>query len=188
MENSRSNQGKTELVLAAALVVVAVSTRFLFNYLEIFNFNAVMAAAFFGGAYLSKNRFSMMIPLVAMVLSDLVIGFDNVASRLTVYSALTLTIVYGRYYAEKKNLLRYVLAVLGGSLTFFILTNGGLWAFGELYPRTLEGFIQCYTMGIPFWRSTLVGDFVFATLLTGSFELMRIRKTQDSLATRAVSA
>src|SRR5437868_11385072 len=67
-------QTREQAIFAGLLVVLAVATRLLFNALHIFNFSAVMAAALFAGAYLGSKRMSLIIPLVAMVLTDLVIG------------------------------------------------------------------------------------------------------------------
>jgi len=45
------------------------------------------------------------------------------------------------------------------SFLFFAFSNFGVWL--GWYPHTLEGFITCYTLAIPFYRNTLLGDLVF---------------------------
>lgn len=61
-------------------------------------------------------------------------------------------------------------AGLVNSIFFFLFTNFGVWLVGGLYPHTVEGLKQCYTLAIPFYRNTLAGDFVYLTLLVGTFE------------------
>ena len=58
-----------------------------------------------------------------------------------------------------------------GALQFFLITNFGVWAFLNSYPRTAAGLAACYVAGIPFFWNTLAGDAVYATLLFGAFAL-----------------
>lgn len=45
------------------------------------------------------------------------------------------------------------------SLLFFLMSNFGVWL--RWYPQTLTGFIKCYTLALPFYRNTLIGDLAF---------------------------
>jgi hypothetical protein len=58
-----------------------------------------------------------------------------------------------------------------GALQFFLITNFGVWAFLNSYPRTVAGLAECYLAGIPFFWNTLAGDAVYAALLFGGFAL-----------------
>ena len=64
-------QSREQAIFAGALVIVAMATRLLFNYLHIYNFSAVMAAGLFAGAYFASKRMSILIPLVTMFATDL---------------------------------------------------------------------------------------------------------------------
>ena len=68
-------QYREQAILAGLLTVFAIATRVIFNYLHVYNFNAVMAAGLFAGAYLGSKRMGLVIPFVAMLLTDAVIGF-----------------------------------------------------------------------------------------------------------------
>jgi hypothetical protein len=69
-------------------------------------------------------------------------------------------------------------AVLGSSILFFVLTNFAVWAlsgdgpFPLGYPKTWAGLIACYTMAIPFFHWTLLGDLTYSTALFGGFALL----------------
>lgn len=175
-----SSQNRQQAIFAAILVVIAIASRVVFNELHIYNFSAVMAAALFGGAFIANRSLKFAIPMVAMLATDGWLGVYNVGIMLTVYAAFALTVFLGDRYAAKPSMTRYAGSVLGGSLSFFILTNLAVWLFGDgtMYPRTFDGLIQSYTMAIPFYKNTLVSDLIFTTLFFGSFELLRYRRSE----------
>jgi hypothetical protein len=54
------------------------------------------------------------------------------------------------------------LGAAAGSGVFFLVSNFGAWLDPQMgYEKTLSGLVQCYEMGLPFWRSTLSSDFCF---------------------------
>ena len=181
--NSRRNFA----LLAVALVVVAMATRVLFNSLHVFNFNAVMAAGLFAGAYASNRRASYLVPIVAMLATDIVIGFYDWKLMLVVYGALTFAVVLGQWYRTSPSVLRLGAAALSGSLAFFLATNAAVWLFGDgtFYPHTIAGLMQSYAMGLPFYKMSFIGDLVWTTALFGSFEMLRARSTRKQLAVAA---
>lgn len=71
---------------------------------------------------------------------------------------------------------RWLPRVLGGSLAgsilFFLITNWAVWAFGELYTKDLGGLLMSYTMGLPFFRNTLLGDLFYVAVFFGIAELV----------------
>jgi hypothetical protein len=136
-----------------------------------------MAAGLFAGAYLGSRRIGLVIPLLAMLATDAAIGFYDWHLVLFVYASLTASVFLGRYYSENRTLPRLVGSVLGGSLLFFLVTNGGVWLLSEgaIYPKTIAGLAQCYAAGIPFYRNTLLGDLTWSTVLFGSYELLRLQ-------------
>ncbi|MCX7675382.1 MAG: hypothetical protein N2Z70_06085 [Bdellovibrionaceae bacterium] len=56
------------------------------------------------------------------------------------------------------------MGVLFGSLGFFLISNFGVWWQGGLYTRDLEGFLQCYWLALPFFKTTISSDLVFSFL------------------------
>lgn len=45
------------------------------------------------------------------------------------------------------------------SFTFFLVSNLGVW--WHWYPHTTAGLITCFTLALPFYKRTLLGDLVF---------------------------
>jgi len=57
-------------------------------------------------------------------------------------------------------------SVLLSSLLFFVITNLAVWFMH--YPLTAEGFTTCFTLAIPFFGYSIVGDLFFSiTLIIG---------------------
>ncbi|HSX57643.1 MAG TPA: DUF6580 family putative transport protein [Candidatus Saccharimonadales bacterium] len=136
------------------------------------NFAPIGAMALFSGSYLNKKT-AFALPLAAMVLSDLFIGFDSWASRLTVYGAFAAITLIGFWLRSRRSVGNIILASLCASVLFFIITNFGVWAFGSLYPRTAEGLVACFTAAIPFFRNTLFGDLVYTGVFFGGYALVK---------------
>ncbi|MFH1622448.1 MAG: DUF6580 family putative transport protein, partial [Candidatus Omnitrophota bacterium] len=63
----------------------------------------------------------------------------------------------------------------------FIISNFGVWVMGW-YPRTLNGLITCYTLAIPFFRTTLASTLIFSFALFGIYELIARRVKDTSMA------
>lgn len=145
------------------------------------NFAPISAMALFGGFYLNK-RYALIVPLVALFISDIFLGFH--LTMPFVYVSFLLTGVIGLAF-RKYNKGKYIFAgTLLSSLLFFLITNFGVWLVFDFYPKSFFGLMDSYTMAIPFFRNTILGDLFYVTLFFGSFELAKnlvvkynIRKT-----------
>jgi len=71
-------------------------------------------------------------------------------------------------------LLQKVFAATAGSIViYFLISNFGAWLYApESYERSLAGLLKCYTMGIPFVRSTVIGNLVFAPVFFTAWNLL----------------
>ena len=169
---------KNQLILASSLVVIGVLSRLIFNELKIYNFNAVTATAMFAGAYLAQGRMRYLIPLVTMFLTDAVLGFYYGPSMAINYGALMLAVAAGTIYAKKPSFLNYMLAFLGSSISFFLITNFGAWMFQtiepQLYAHTFEGLMQAYAAAIPFYQNSVASNLLFSAVLFGGFEMAKV--------------
>jgi hypothetical protein len=73
---------------------------------------------------------------------------------------------------QRISVLRVAAAAIASSLTFFLVTNLGVWALGGMYPLTARGLAACYAAAIPFFQNTLAGDLFYSGLLFGGFALI----------------
>jgi hypothetical protein len=64
-------------------------------------------------------------------------------------------------------------SALGSSLSFFLISNFGVWAGGRLYPNTLAGLAACFTAAIPFYQNQVAGDAFYTLALFGGYALLK---------------
>lgn len=177
---------KQALVFALFLILAAAVTRVLRHAGLVDlppNVAPIAALGMFGGAYLPK-KLALALPLAAMVLSDLTIGFYEWQIVASVYLGFLVSVGLGFWLRSRRSLAKVVGASLTGSLIFFFVTNAAVWAFDAhgLYPHTMTGLVDAYVAGIPFFRNTLIGDLGFVALMFGSMELVTRMVTRPKLA------
>lgn len=145
------------------------------------NFTPIAAIALFGGAYFRDKRTAFLIPLAAMLLSDLILGLLRYgvgvvgSSMPFVYASFALIVSLGFRLREHRSVDRIIGAAFASSILFFVITNFGVWVAGSLYPRTIEGLVTCYVAAIPFFQNTLLSNALYTTLLFGGFSLAERR-------------
>lgn len=155
------------------------------------NFAPIAAMALFGGAYLTDRRLAFLLPLVAMMFSDLLLeGLHQLNVREFSGIHNTMFFVYGSMIAISgigmllKNRVKPASVVAGSlvaSILFFVVTNFGVYASG-LYGTAPTGLIATYVLGIPFFGPTALGDLFFTGVLFGGFELLKSRMPKYTLA------
>src|SRR5437879_13205315 len=138
--------------IVIALIILAAAASRLIPHPP--NLASVTAAALFGGAYLANKRLALIVPLAALLLSDLALGFYGHME--IVYGAFLLVVCLGFLLQKKRSALRIAGAALASSVVFFVVTNFGVWAFESLYPKTAVGLLSCYVAAIPFFQNTIV--------------------------------
>lgn len=129
------------------------------------NFTPLAAIALFGGAVLTDKRFAIGVPLVAMLLSDWIIGFHALAPL--IYLSLVAMVFIGTYLTERRRIVPVAVAAFTASVFFFAVSNFGVWTLGMLYPRTLDGLLACYVAALPFFQNTLLGTLFYSGVLFG---------------------
>src|SRR5689334_13910299 len=98
MKNQNTDQIKSEYYLAGGLVLIGIATRLLFNVIHFYNFNAVVATAIFAGAYLTRSRYGILVPLITMLATDAILGFYDWQQMAVVYGAFIVAIIVGKFY------------------------------------------------------------------------------------------
>lgn len=137
------------------------------------NLTSVTALALFGGAYFSNRRLAFVVPLIALLLSDFILGlYPHMEVQ---YFSFALIVCIGFRLQPRRTAPRIAGAALLSALVFFVVTNLGVWAFDSLYPKTFSGLIACYVAAIPFFRGTLLGDLIYTAILFGGFRLLESR-------------
>lgn len=164
----QSNFSRTLLIIS--LIAVAAITRFIPHP---FNFTAIGAMALFGGATMTDKRLALVLPLLAMLISDFFIGFHE--GMWLVYAAFLVVGFIGIAISKNIKLASVITGSLAGSCVFYLLTNFAFFYPETMYPHTVAGILQSYVMAIPFFTNALAGDLFFNGVLFGSFYLVSQR-------------
>ena len=138
-----------------------------------FNFAPIGALALFGGAQFADKRLTFLVPLAAMLLSDLCLGFYS--HMAWVYGSFALITCMGLWLRAHRSSRHIAGASLMASTLFFLITNFGEWLHGSLYAKSLSGLMDCYVAALPFFGNTLLGDGFYALVLFGGLALLERR-------------
>jgi len=144
-------------IIILSMIVLAVITRLLPHPP---NVAPITGIALFAGCNIKDKNLAFMLPLLCMFVTDLFLGFHMIMPF--VYLSF-MCISYIGISSKKIN----NGTILGSSLLFFLVTNFGVWYLG--YPNTLAGLVSCYTLALPFFVNTIIGDLFFTHSLSYSF-------------------
>ena len=137
------------------------------------NFAPIAAIALFGGLYLSRKT-ALILPLAALVISDMFIGSYQLTLMFFVYGSFLLTVFLGFWLKKHKKWYTIGGSAVLSAVLFFVLTNFAVWAFSPWYAKTFAGLIQCFAMALPFFRNTLVGNLFYTGVFVGAYELIKV--------------
>jgi hypothetical protein len=156
-------------MLAYLFVIFAVLSRMPFMP-HPWNFAPVAAALLYFGARGSRRQ--LWVPFVLLAVSDVILdkfvySYPFTLDQLISWAWYAAILLLGTRLRENTNLLRVAGAALASSVSFFVVSNFGVWAFGTMYPKTLSGLITCYDAGLPFFRRGLAGDMLFTAIMFG---------------------
>ena len=189
-----------DCLVFGALVLGGVVARVEFRHIP--NFKPVAAIALFAGFYFASTRSrhaehtpstrmrlapvaAPAVPIAIMAASDWFLGGYDLRLMMLVYGMLALPALFGpvlrraffrqgRAACDTLSASIYLLiASLGSSLAFFLVTNFGCWILFDHYAKTWSGLWECYTMAVPFFRYTVAGDLFFACMTFGGYLLVR---------------
>ena len=157
---------KHYIILISILLVVGFGARLLPHPA---NFAPIGALALFGGLYLPR-KWALILPLGAMLASDIIIGFYSWQIMLSVYVCFALVVGIGLLVRKNKKFHTILGGTVLGSILFFLITNAAVWGFGSIYTINFSGLMQSYYMALPFFRNSLLGDLFFTGVLVGTAE------------------
>lgn len=133
------------------------------------NFAPIAGMALFGGVYLNK-RYALVVPLIALFISDYFLGFHNTMPF--VYGSFVISGIIGIWIKTHKTAKNIIIGSFLSSLLFYLISNFGVWLLGGLYPKNVPGLVLSYTMALPFFRNTIIGDLFYTGVFFGSYELI----------------
>ena len=146
-----------------------------------------IAMALFSGSIIKDKKFSFLMPLFSMLLSDIIYellfyfkvspygGFyDGQLINYILFMAITV-IGFG---INKSKWFSILTGSVAGVLFYFFASNIAVWIGGGLglnglpYPKTLAGLSACLGAGLPFLRGSFYAALFFSGILFGGYYLM----------------
>lgn len=158
-----------------------------------FGFAPQIAMALFSGSVVKDKKFSFLLPLGSMFISDLVFqalyhyGITDMqgfySGQWINYLLFTGLTVLGWFINEKK-VVSIAIGALTGPVLYFFLSNSATWIAGGGYnrPKTWAGYVQCLEDGLPFFKPSLYATVFFSALLFGVYALWTRQKQSLSPA------
>lgn len=169
------------LILVAALLAVATLGRLASNGIHLWNFAPFGAMGLFCGAVVKNKRNAFLLPLAALLLSDICLqlftsikGFYGWGQAFN-YGAVMVIVIVGMNL-HRINVKRVVAGSLAASAIFFIISNFGVWLFGggtAPYTYDPSGLVNTYTLAVPFFGNTILGDLFYCGVLFGGYSLVQ---------------
>ncbi len=140
------------------------------------NFTPIISAAITAPLLFNSRLYSIALVVMAIFLADLIIGFHPF--QFIIYSIfISISLITP---IQKKYSL-FALMTVGASLWFFIISNFSVWIIWDMYPKTLDGLIICYTKALPFFKNTLLSTILYTGLILAAFKYLEILKKILSL-------
>ena len=125
------------------------------------NFTPILAGIIFLPFIKKDLAFSIIAPLAAMLISDLIIGMHSLMlwtyAPIIFLSCLT-------YYFNQDSILRIGTLAVVSPMIFFLVSNFGVWISGSSYTEDMSGLIECYFNAIPFYASSAISCLLFTAL------------------------
>jgi len=147
------------------------------------NFSAAYAIAFCGAVYFT-GAMAWWLPLGTLLITDIALNVfyyhEPVFSGYMLVKILGFVgiIALGKFFSARDNWFKLLGGGLLGAILFYLITNTASWIYNPGYVKTLAGWWQALTTGIPglpptweFFRNTLMSGGLFTALFVSSVKL-----------------
>lgn len=163
---------KTEhkILISIALITIGVLVRLMPH---MWNVAPIAAIALVSAVYLGRT-YAFVVPITALFLGDLLIGFYDAGVMIAVYASFAAIGLIGLWIRKQKNVTTVIIGSLSASILFFLISNWAVWQFTPWYDKSIVGLLETYTLAIPFFRNTIIGDLVYTGSLFAAFEFAHV--------------
>ena len=164
-------------MFAYLVLLAAVLSRVLPQLAHVTGANVTLAGAgllFFGSRLAPNRRWQAFVAMAAFAATDVFLTlsygyrFELRDYVLTWAWYAAVVLAASVWITRKHGVARVAVAAVASSTSFFLLSNGAVWAAGRMYTKDLHGLLECYAAGVPFYRNDLASTLVFSVLLFGA--------------------
>ena len=155
-----------------------------------------IAMALFSGSIIKDKKYSFLMPLFSMLLSDIIYevlfslklsSIQGFYSGQWINYVLILSVTVIGFAVNKSKWLSILAGSAAGVLFYFVASNFAVWIGGGLglnnlpYPKTIDGLSACLAAGLPFLKGSLYATLFFSTVFFGSYFLNNKYATQKAV-------
>jgi hypothetical protein len=170
----QANKARSDLWMDLALVAFLIGFDVVARLLpHAPGFLPVAASGLFAARVLRVPALAVMVPVLAMILSDVALPVEDWRIQAVGFAAIAIPALAGIATRRWSGVLPTAATVVVSSILFFLLSNGAVWAFSAMYPLNFAGLTQCYILALPFLEKTMVGDLFWTGVLFGGFWLVQ---------------
>jgi len=167
-------------MLAYLFVVLAIVFRLLIPHIlpHPWDFTPLGASLLFFGAYGSRRQLWIPVALLAatdVYLTKVVYAYPFAWDHFISFAWYAATVWLGTRLRDRAEPIPTLALALTSSLSFFVVSNFGVWAAYAMYPKTLPGLMLCYAAGIPFYEHRIMGDLFFTAVMFAVPVLFAVR-------------
>ncbi len=160
---------KQEILIALGLLILALAGRFLPHLPDA----TPLTAVFIGSALYLRQKWAILVPLLAVFFSDFFLGSYDWRMMACVYGSWAFIGILSLFIKKYPGAISVGIMTISSSLLFFLTTNFAVWAFSPWYAKSLAGLMYCYEMGVPFLRNMMIGDLIYVPLMVGVLAAFR---------------
>ena len=150
----------TRLLTIVGMILAAAATRLIPHPP---NLTAIGAVALFGAAYFDRRWMAFVVPLAAMLASDLILTSPDPVT----YACFAMTAAMGLLLRDRVTFGRVTAAAIAASVMFFVVSNFFVWWGSRMYPQNAAGLVECYLLALPFAQNMLLGNLLYCGVLFG---------------------
>ena len=146
------------------------------------NFSAAHALLFCAAFWL-PGWMGWLLPLATIIVTDILLNIFHynmpvmVPELVVNWMILGLFVVLAKWLARHRSYGRVFLGTLIGALLFYLVSNTVSWLVNPAYAKTIAGWIQALTVGLPgfpptwvFGLKSLLGTGLFTGLFAGAMK------------------
>ena len=166
------NNGRL-LLFTLILIVLATACKYFFGPdLDWSGFSPVIAIALFSGFIIKQKDMSFLLPLLALLISDIVIQIlykQDLFPYAGFYSGqwknylvlMTATLIGWALKGRKYSSL--LVGSIAAPTVFFLLSNFSVWLVTKevVYSKDFNGLMSSYIAGLPFYKNALMATLIF---------------------------
>jgi len=170
--------------LQIAVVVVACAITVLLRVRDTpFRLDSMIALALLCGVVV-RHPFAILIPLAIRLFTDVLLwqktGYGFYSSMGFDYAAyLGIALLARTAPAQRYATTMFAGSFLGPTL-FFLVSNFGVWyLWPDTYAPTTAGLLSCYAAGIPFFKASFAGNFIFSIVFLGAWHFATVASAKE---------